>query len=279
MKLLSKISLFVISIFFMLILFTSCSSKGDFKEITFYLDSEAYEDDKIKLELGSISCSGYTNQYLYVNVAVTNKEYKTKTFSINDAKLIKESTSAKYTVEYVHSLTIEAELTKNITLSSEIPSDIEDDNYKLSFSVDSYDILVYLYETPDELRIDTKDEYDIEFYLYSEPYEDDNIKLGFDRPYFWSIDSQFYLSLILNIYNKEEQEVTYNINNVKYYIKSSLKEYSVDYTKSISINNNDGASMEFAIILEASDTNAKSILSLSVNDYDIVYYLFYKSNN
>jgi hypothetical protein len=150
---------------------------------------------------------------------------------------------------------------------------------KISIFILSIFSLLFLISCSSKKNLLVKDEYNIEFYLYSEPYEDDNIKLGFDRPYIWSIDSQFYLSLILNIYNKENQEVTYNINNVKYYIKSSLKEYSVDYTKSISINNNDGASLEFAIIIEASDTDAKSILSLSVNDYDIVYYLFYNQNN
>ena len=152
-----KLLLFTFSLFALVL--ASCSSSNDGNSKTqndriIYTDSDPIEDDNIKLEFEKPSCYGYNNYSFDLQVNITNKEYNTKIYKIKNVELIKESTSAKYTVNYYDYIEIEAEMKSSFSFSSSIPSSISTDKYKLTFSINSYNITCYLYETPDDLRDD-----------------------------------------------------------------------------------------------------------------------------
>lgn len=168
-----KIILFTFTFLFFILFLSSCSSSNndsskngnsqtqDDKNKIVYTDSNPIEDDKIKLEFDKPSCYGTNNYSLSVYVNITNKEYETRTYNIKSVELIKESTSAKYTVSYAKSKVVEAEMKSSLSFSASIPSDIKTDKYKLTFSINSYNITYYPYETPDELRVDRTVKYHI----------------------------------------------------------------------------------------------------------------------
>lgn len=170
-----KLLLFTFSLFVLLLV--SCSNGGNSKmknNIIIYTDSDPIEDDNMKLEFEKPSCYGYNNYSFDLYVNVTNKEYKTKTYKIKNVELIKESTSAKYTVNYYDYIEIEAEMKSSFSFSSSIPSSISTDKYKLTFSINSYNITYYLYETPDELREDRT----ITYHILNNVVKTDTVKDG-----------------------------------------------------------------------------------------------------
>ena len=156
----------------------SSSNNGDVQEkdnsIVFYSDSKPIENDNIKLEFDEPYCRGTTNYILSIYLNITNKEYETKTYNIKNVVLVKESTSAKYSVSYSKSRTVEAEMTSKFLFSVEIPSDIKIDNYKLSFSINSFNITYYPYEKPDELREDRT----IRYHILNKVVKTDTVKDG-----------------------------------------------------------------------------------------------------
>ncbi len=138
---------------------TNTKEDNEYKKV--FTDSDPIEDDKIKLEFNKPNCFGMENCTLTVSVNITNKEYETRTYNIKNVELIKESTSAKYTVNYAKSNVVEAEMKYSLSFSANIPTDIKTDKYKLTFSFDSFNITYYLYETPDEYRVDRTVKYHI----------------------------------------------------------------------------------------------------------------------
>ena len=142
-----------------------------------YLDNAVVENDSFKLELKSNYCTSQSSNYsLSLYFDLLNKEYITKTFDIKNVKLVKVSTNAEYTVNYSKNVSIEAELTRSISFSVTIPSDIKTDEYKLSFEIESYKVTFYLYETPDSLRVDRKVTYYINDYLKNTEVHSDKVK-------------------------------------------------------------------------------------------------------
>lgn len=122
-----------------------------------YTDSGFVENDSFKVDISTPICADlYSgNKYtLYMYLTITNKEFKTNTYKIKNVSIEKESTSAKYTVNYDDEVTIEAELNQSISLNSVIPSSINDEKYKLFFEINTYKFYYYLYEIPDEYRED-----------------------------------------------------------------------------------------------------------------------------
>ena len=227
-----KLLLFTFSLFVLLLV--SCSNGGNSKtqnNLIIYTDNDPIEDDNIKLEFENPSCYGYNNYSFDLYVNVTNKEYKTKTYKIKDVELIKESTSAKYTVYYDESLEIEAEMKSSLSFSSSIPSSISADNYKLTFSINSYNITYYPYETPDDLREDRK----INYYIMNKSVKTDTVKDGrtiinnyvfesSDNLYYcdtWYLDSNYKTKLTSSTVIKEDTDL--------YGLKSSNIKFS-NYT-------------------------------------------------
>lgn len=154
---------------------TAESKDSNSKDI--YLDNSIIENESFKLELKSNYCSGQSNNYsLSLYFDLLNKEYSTKTFTIKNVKLVKVSTKAEYTVNYNEKISIEAELTRSISFSATIPSDIKNDEYKLTFEIESYKVTFYLYETPDSLRADRKVTYYINDYLNNTEVHTDTVK-------------------------------------------------------------------------------------------------------
>ncbi len=134
---------------------TNNSSQLSNNDNEFYLDSFLFENNSFKLVIDYCYCNKTNNYNLDICFGITNKEFSTKQFKIDDIELVKESTSATYSVSIINKIfDIEAELTKNIHLSSTIPSSIEDDKYTVSFEINSHKIILHLYETPDSLRVD-----------------------------------------------------------------------------------------------------------------------------
>lgn len=147
-------------------------------EYVLYTDSNPIENDKVKIVADKPYCSGNDNYSLTVRFTITNKEYATKSFEFKNMKLIKESTGAQYTaggyLVFSNKIEIEAELNKSYTIASTIPSSINTDKYKLTFSINDYKITYYFYETPDDLREDRK----VTYYVASEQVKTTTVKDG-----------------------------------------------------------------------------------------------------
>lgn len=137
-------------------------------DIVLYSDSDPFENDKIKIEVGTSTCyKNGENYYLSFGFSITNKELKTIEYQFKDATLERESTGATYTLSSSliavgkdgEKFSLDSELSKSKSYNSNIPSTIESDKYKFSLKINSYKVVYYLYETPDELRADRKVEY------------------------------------------------------------------------------------------------------------------------
>ncbi len=131
-----------------------------------YTDSDPIENNEIKIEIEKSYCFGYDNYNVSIELKITNKTYKEKAYKIKNETVIKESTGAKYKVNfnwtYEGELIIEPELNSSIRLESTIPNSITTDKYKMLFTINNYQITYYLYETPDELREDRNINYFID---------------------------------------------------------------------------------------------------------------------
>ena len=142
-----------------------------------YLDSDKIDNDSFSLTLKSKYCSSYSTNYsLSIYFDLVNKEYSTKKFTIKNTTLTKVSTNATYTVNYNNSVSVEAELTSSLSFSATIPSSIDTDEYKLYFEIESLKVTLYLYETPDSLRVDRKITYYINDYLNNTEVHTDTVK-------------------------------------------------------------------------------------------------------
>ncbi len=178
-KLFIKICI-ILSIFIFPISLASCNNdsndgtnKTDSNVKDIYLDSDPIETDSFSLTLKSNYCTNYSPDYrLSVYFELKNKEYSTKTFSIKNTSLTKVSTNATYNVSYDKSFSVDAELTKSVSFTSIIPSQISVDEYKLYFELESLKITLYLYETPDSLRLDRT----ISYYINNQKVHTDTIK-------------------------------------------------------------------------------------------------------
>ncbi len=223
-----KLILFTFSLFVLFLV--SCSNGGNSKNqnnLIIYTDSDPIEDDNMKLEFEKPSSYGYDNYSFNLSVNITNKEYNTRTYKIKNVELIKESTSAKYTVNYYDYIEIEAEMKSSFSFSSSIPSSIEIDKYKLTFSINSYNITYYLYETPDELREDRT----INYHILNNVVKTDTVKDGrtitnsyvyesSDNLYYcdtWYLDSNYKTKLTSSTIIKENTDL-YGIksSNIKF---------------------------------------------------------------
>lgn len=177
-----KLSSLVIILFLILILF-GCSDTS-YPQTTshsavIYTDSEKIDTESFTIEFSKPSCYGIDKSYLLnVHFTITNKEYKTKSYTISNAKIIKESTSAKYEVRVETNFSVQAEMSKGITFSAGIPSDITSDNYKLSFKINSFNITFFLYETPDAFRTEHTVNYYIDNQLVYSTIIKDNRPIG-----------------------------------------------------------------------------------------------------
>ena len=186
----------------------------DNKNKIIYTDSVAIEDDKIKMEFNKPSCYADSNYRLSISVDITNKEYKTVLYKIRNVELIKESTSANYKVSYSDSLSLEAEMKSTLYFSANIPSNIKSDKYKLTFSINSYNITYYPYETPDEFRANRA----IKYHILNNVVKTDIVKDGrtisdaytyesLDNLYYcnaWYLDSNYKTKLTSSTKIKEE---------------------------------------------------------------------------
>lgn len=168
----------------------SCGNNGSTSssnDIVLYSDSNPFENDKIKIEFGSMSCYTNGNNYLLsFSFSITNKELKTVEYEFNDATLERESTGATYTLSSSlitiskngEKFSLDSELSKSKSYNSNIPSKIEEDKYKFSVKINSYRVVCYLYETPEELRADRKVEYYVSNKLVNTVTVKDKRKLG-----------------------------------------------------------------------------------------------------
>ena len=177
----------LVFLFGMFVSLTSCdkttngpdsgTAKTDTNTKEIYLDSDKIENDSFSLSLKSKYCSSYSTNYsLSIYFDLVNKEYNTKKFTIKNATLTKVSTNATYTVNYNKSVSVEAELTSSLSFSATIPSSIDTDEYKLYFEIESLKVTLYLYETPDSLRVDRKITYYINDYLNNTEVHTDTVK-------------------------------------------------------------------------------------------------------
>lgn len=168
-KIIKKCSAIALSILSLTVI-CSCGNNGgtSSNDIVLYSDSNPFENDKIKIEFGSMSC--YTNGENYLlsfSLSITNKELKTVDYEFNNATLERETTGATYTLSSSlvaiskngEKFSLDSELSKTKSYNSNIPSKIEEDKYKFSVKINSYKVVCYLYEMPDELRADRKVEY------------------------------------------------------------------------------------------------------------------------
>lgn len=167
----------ILAIFlFLCLLLTACGNviiQNVYK--TIYTDSNPIDDKKIKISFEKPRCSGGNNDYsLSINANLKNNEYETRTYKIKNVVLIKEATTAEYTVSHRNSITVEAEMKTTLSFSAKIPSSIEQDKYKLVLDINEINITYYLYEMPDELRENRK----ISYIISGKVVKEDTIKDG-----------------------------------------------------------------------------------------------------
>lgn len=182
-----------------------------------YTDSGFIEDDKIKIEFDEPSCYGTDTYSLRIYIKITNKEYETRTYNVKNVKLIKEATSAQYTVSYAESIVIEAEMKSSLSFWASIPSDIKTDRYKLTFSINSYNITYYPYDTPDDFRVDRT----VKYHILNNVVKTDSVKDGrtindiytyesSDNLYYcdtWYLDSNYKTKLTSSTQIKEDTDL------------------------------------------------------------------------
>lgn len=171
-----------------------CGCKANIDVQTEVIYDESYyrvvEFEDLKLSINQSSRYKDANYLLDISVTLTNKEYSTKTYTIKNVQLTKESTGAKYTVEYAPSLVVEAELNQNLHFQATIPSSPSKDKYKLDFEISSYKITYYLYEKPDDLRED----WTVNYYLENRLVKSEIIKdrRTIQTPYLYEYGDDFY---------------------------------------------------------------------------------------
>lgn len=174
-----SILLFVATLF----TFVGCSveeSNDDFVEnnrtkYTMYIDSNLLENDKIKIDFQKPNCFKSNDNYLLtIDFKITNKEYVTQEFRISNVKLVKEETGSEYFNDnyFSEEFNIGAELSTSIRLSFIIPTSIDETKYKLILEINNNEIVDYLYETPDDLRVDRK----VNYYIYDKLVKTDSVK-------------------------------------------------------------------------------------------------------
>ncbi len=139
-------------------------TKDDSDKIEVYYDDDnpfSIDDDTVTFDRGYCSI-GYAGNYdLSLYFKIKNNALESKKYSIKNVTLTKESTNVTYTTSYTNSLTINAELADKFSFESVIPSDIKEDKYNLSFSINSKKVVFYLYDRPDNLR----EKWSVEYYI------------------------------------------------------------------------------------------------------------------
>ena len=146
-----------------------------------YIDSNTIEGDKFKLNFQKPHIfSNAENYSVKIDFKITNKEYETQEFKFRRIKLVKESTGSEYLNDnyFKTNLYLDAELTESLKLAFTIPTSTEKDNYKLVFEINNYEITYFLYDMPDELRIDRKISYFINEQLIKTDTVKDNRRLS-----------------------------------------------------------------------------------------------------
>lgn len=170
-----KILVIIASLFVLLLASCKTISNSSDSTITLYNDSKQYETEKFKLEIDGIFCYKANSNYnLSISLILTNKELETELYSLTYVNVIKEDTNVKYDVSHDSLISLDAELSKKLLLTSTIPSHIDTDNYKLSFTLESIDFVLCLYEKPDELREDRT----IRYHILNKVVKTDTVKDG-----------------------------------------------------------------------------------------------------
>ena len=182
--------------------------------ISFYLDDENFIHNDIKMK---ISCSSYglsQNKTCTIYFKCTNTSTEDKYFMVENAYLINEETNVKYDAScYSSEIKLQYNIERSITINSTIPTQIEEENYYLSFTYNNETYNVYLYERPDNLRNNCT----LTYKIYNNTVLSTAIKQG---------------RTITNIYSWESPDLTKYCN--EWYLDSS---YQSKYTSNMKINN------------------------------------------
>lgn len=187
------------------------SNVGSKSEYTLYTDSEPIETESIIITSRSPICYGGNNYALSLHFVITNKELKTNYYSIKNVKLIKENTNVEYSVSVRDTeISLDAELSYQLTFSATIPSSIVTDHYKLSFELNAYEITYYLYETPDELRVDRTVRYYVSNQLIQTVTVKDKHQL--DSLYVYETEDHMYYCDTWSWYINQTYETTFSIS-------------------------------------------------------------------
>lgn len=142
-----------------LLLLVSCSgSSGNSmpnNKLVVYLDYSEASTPNYKVKVDSAYAIGTSNYSFFLSLSIKNLTSKTQEIVFSNAKLIRESTGASYTVSsgYYNKLSLDSEIEESVSFTSTIPTSLEE-NYYFSVDFKNINYKVLLYETPDELRKD-----------------------------------------------------------------------------------------------------------------------------
>ena len=132
---------------------TNASSEEETK-IEAFLDKPSFTYNEIDFNFTELSETQITNYSVRFGLELTNKNPKPKEFMLDDAKIIRESNEAEYSVGgyYINKFDLECDIKESTHFSSTLPTSCKEDKYTFQFTYDSKTILYHLYKRPAELR-------------------------------------------------------------------------------------------------------------------------------
>lgn len=190
-----------ILILFLIVLFTtSCKDdavttttlKGDDSiPQSFYLGSEKIDFSDISISVSEPVEIENDGQYdLTIKIRITNRKGEHINFEITKATLINEKLSFAQEVSFERDVELYTDQTKELVFSATTSSSITSENYKLYFEMNPYKITYFLYNVPDNLRVDRRVNYYIDDKIvYTETIKDDR---SFDEIYSYETDDNEY---------------------------------------------------------------------------------------
>ena len=180
----------------------SCGSNNSSYEYHAYCDMFQFYQNDMQINFAYERHSANPIAYM----TVINKSVYPVKVSVSDAKIIRETTSAQYTVDYTpHVANIESDMFTDFYFNSALPTSTADENYEIRFTLNNYRFFVKLYEMPDELREDVT----LTYTINNEVVHQETMKQGREikKTYVYETDDhQSYAS-----YWKDEDGMSYGL--------------------------------------------------------------------
>ena len=241
-----------VCLFFLpLLMLSACSNSGgnpfepdSERYIDCYSDSGKFALNGIEIESERIYEQHYSSGYNYeatVNLKVVNTALEQKKISFKDAKIIRESNKAEYSVgglvSFDRDYTLDSEVVNNYYFDSLLPVSISLERYYMSITINSKRFKFYLYDTPDEKR----EKVNVTFYVDGNRVETKQIPVGrrlIDYEWYsedsvygcekWYLDSTELFQEISEYQVVEKEMIVYGK-------KQSILNYKIEADSSVSV--------------------------------------------